>query len=93
MSADEQKQTRNDAEALLRQSGANLAAVRLKLVMAARSMDEASQGIRKYLEAPGHILLPDRLPTTQEISSWVQEHQAEENEIRRLNAELVKFRR
>jgi len=93
MSAEEQKQTRNDAEALLRESEANLAAVRLKLEMAARSMDQGSQGIRKYLESPGHILLPEKLPATHEIMSLVQEHQSEENQIRRLNAELGKFRR
>jgi len=93
MSADEQKQTRSDAEALLRESEANLAAVRLKLEMAARSMEQGIHAIRTYLESPGHILLPERLPDTPEIMALVGEHQTEQNRIRRLNVELGKFRR
>jgi hypothetical protein len=93
MSADEQNQIRNDAEALLRESEANLAAVRLKLEMAARSMERGTHAVRKYLESPGALLLPERLPGTPEIMSLIQEHQTEENQIRRLSAELGKFRR
>jgi hypothetical protein len=93
MSADEQNQTRNAAEALLRDVEANLAAVRLKLEMAAHSMEQGAHAVRQYLESPGHVLLPERLPDTPAILSLVGEHQAEQNQIRRLNAELGKFRR